>query len=52
MTVDLGTLLTIVQTAGALLIVPLTSALWSIQGRLSNIEGVLHGLEKSHAKKE
>lgn len=46
MTIDLGLLLNLVQAVGALCVVPLMTALWSIHGRLSNIEGVLHGLEK------
>lgn len=44
--IEVGVLLTIVQTAGSLLIIPLVTALWQMNTRLSNIEGVLHGLEK------
>lgn len=47
MTVDLGVLLNIVQAAATLCVVPLVSALWQMNTRLSNIEGVLHGLEKN-----
>ena len=50
MTVDVGTILTVVQAAVSLCVFPLMSALWSIHGRLSNIEGVLHGLEKKGGK--
>ena len=46
MTIEVGLLLGIIQTCSSLFIVPLVGAMWSMNSRISNIEGVLHGLEK------
>lgn len=47
MTVEtLPVILTVIQMVLSLGIVPLISAMWTMNARIANIEGVLHGLEK------
>ena len=48
---DFQSVISVVQLVSSLLVVPMFNAVWQMNARIANIEGVLHGLEKNAGSK-